>query len=150
MDALFYAALPCTQILNRSTRLARRYASVAAHLSTSFRAALTGFGACLTMVHLVFAALFPAALANFCAGRTNQRHRLAAAPHIGGSEPADRSTIDVDRNAPSHFLDVRFMETRGSAMITRSGASIAFIDAGLILSMHDLSFHFEVSRKWEA
>lgn len=88
------------------------------------------------MLHLaVLRAFFGARVTDVGAGLADGAGTLAAARHIGGREAADLGAVDVERYAARHRLYILFLQARRGAVVAGLSASIAGIDAGLVLLM---------------
>lgn len=105
----------------------------ACHRSARFRAFATGFGAPLTVVHLVPGTFFPARVANFGADPADLLGELRSATHERRRLPADRRAIPVEPNAFGHHLDVRFLQTSACAMFAFLSAGHALLNTRLML-----------------
>lgn len=82
------------------------------------------------MVHLVLAALFLAVLANLGAGFADKRDHAAVTRHAGRRETTDFRTVDVQRNAFGHGIDVGFVQAGVGTTVASQGAGLTGGDAG--------------------
>jgi hypothetical protein len=76
-----------------------------------------GFKTCLAMVHLVFATLLLAMLADLGASFADEGHHLAVPGHVRGRKPTDFRTVDIKRNAIGHGIHVGLMQARMRTVI---------------------------------
>ena len=106
-------------------------AASAGHRATLVGAAPARDGALLAVVHRVLRALFAARLADVGAEPAQRAGELAAACHVAGGQPADRSAIHVERDASRHRLHVRLLQTGGGAMVAGDGAGVAAFGASI-------------------
>ena len=109
------------------------------HLAALLSAQMASLGALLAMRHLVIGALISARLADVSAEGADRLGVGATSGHGSCSQRANLRAINVYRNALDHHLDVRFVQTRSSAMVTGHGTSVAGLYAGVErLMRHDV------------
>jgi hypothetical protein len=84
---------------------------------------------------LMLAAFIPACLAYISTLATQLLGEFAVARHVASCQSTDGGAIHVECDATRHHLDVLLLQTGCRAVVTRIGASIAGVDAGLMLSM---------------
>jgi hypothetical protein len=103
------------------------------------------------MLVVMLGALIATCLANVCADPANLFCRLSAHTHHLCSRVADGGTFHVQLNAPSHHLNMLFLQARGRTMITDSSTPKACFNTVLVLmiischSFLDLAFRSRVS-----
>lgn len=85
------------------------------------------------MVHLVLAALFTAGFAHVGAQAANRLRMFTVTRHRGRGESADLGAVDVKRDAPSHGLDVWFLQASRCAMTAGGCARVAGVDTRCVL-----------------
>lgn len=105
------------------------------HFAALLSALMAGCGALLTMRHMVFRTFVPAGLADLSA-KCADRFGVGATPSHGSySQCANLGAIHIQCDALGHHLDVGFMQTGSSAMVTGHGTGVASFNAGLVLLM---------------
>ena len=110
------------------------------HLPTLLRAAPTGVGAPLAVVHFVLRAFDAAGIADFRAKPTNLVREARTTAHKRCGTPTNLRAIAVEANARRHRGDIPFAETGVRAVSAFLRAADAGFDAGLMLLMwHDSS-----------
>jgi hypothetical protein len=121
----------------------------AGHFAAGFAARATGFGASLTVVHLVLATFGAAGVAHL---RTQLAHLLrerGAAGHFPHGKRAEVRATAVEFDAAGHHLDVFFVQTGRRTVFARLQALVTCFDAGFVFFVrHDLSWMNFVGRHW--
>lgn len=109
------------------------------HVATFFGASLTRLGTFLTMRMRMVGAFGCARFANLRTQFAYRRGKLAAARHEPGGEPAERGTVDIERDAARHRLHVVFLQTCCGAMITGGRTVVTrFYAAGKFFMGHGM------------
>lgn len=123
-------ALSVRRCVGAGLRAPRCLAGGARHAAAFFRAAPARISAFLAVDHLAVAlTLLRAGIANIRTGLADLRCQFAAARHCAGRHPADRSTIEVQPDAPCKVGDVALLEACAGAVIAGVGAVIAGFNA---------------------
>jgi len=82
------------------------------HLAAFISALMTGFGASLAMLRLVFRAFITTSLTNLRTECAEFFCIFRAARHELNRQAADIGAVPVKLNAPSHHFNVLFLQTR--------------------------------------
>lgn len=93
---------------------------------------MASLGTLLAMRHLVFGTFVPAGLADVSAKCTDRFGVDATPGHGSCSQCTNLGAIHIQCNALGHHLDVSFMQTGSSAMVTGYGAGVASFNAGVV------------------
>lgn len=103
------------------------------HFAALLSALMASLGTLLAMRHLVFGTFVPAGLADVSA-KCADRFGVGATPGHGSySQRTNLGAIHIQCDALGHHLDVRFMQTGSSAMVTGHGTGVASFNAGVVL-----------------
>ena len=116
------------------------YSGDSGHFSALFSALMTGFGTLLAMRHLVFGTFIPTGLADLSA-ECADRFGVGATPGHGScSKCTNLGAIHIQGDALDHHLDVGFVQTGSSAMVTGDGTGVASFNTGVELLMRHGDF----------
>lgn len=115
------------------------------HFPALVSALLTGPGALLAMLRLVFGAFVGARLTDLGAHPAQFRRVGRAARHELSGQTANVGAVPVELNALSHHLDVVLPQTRCRAGLACCDAFVAGRDAGFILPIFHVYSYFQYS-----
>ena len=85
------------------------------------------------MFHVMFLTFFAARIAYVSAQFADVKSAFTLSRHCIGGQPADRRTIEIQRNTSRHDLYIVFLKARGCAVIARHCAFVARFNTAFIL-----------------
>ena len=101
------------------------------HAATFLGAAPTGLCTRLAMLHRMACTFCGTRLTDLRADSANHCRKFTTAAHETSRSPANRSAIDVQRNALGHRLQVVFFQASGSTAIARARTFVTSVDTRL-------------------